>query len=133
MENEAETQLLSPKGTFPAKVAKVIDNYKLVINRGEKNGIREKQKMLVYRIDEEIRDPDTGESLGNLELVIGTGKIIFVQENMAILESDKIFRPKPMESTFSPKTYDELVKNEIIPPRLLPFDNPQLGDQVKPI
>lgn len=35
MENVTEKPILSPKGTFPAKVVKVIDDYKLVINRGE--------------------------------------------------------------------------------------------------
>ena len=69
MENVTETPLLSPKGTFPAAVVKVIDDYKLVMNRGEQNGIREGQRMMVYRIDdEEILDPHTGESLGFLEL-----------------------------------------------------------------
>ena len=34
MENVAEKPILSPKGTFPATVVKVIVDYKLVINRG---------------------------------------------------------------------------------------------------
>lgn len=81
MENVAEKPILSPKGTFPAKVVKVIDDYKLVINRGEISGIREGQRMLVYNTsEEEIKDPQTGESLGYLDLVRGTGTIIFVQE-----------------------------------------------------
>jgi hypothetical protein len=90
MENVTETPLLSPKGTFPATVAKVIDEYQLVINRGENSGIKEGQRMLVYNTsDEEIKDPHTGESLGYLELVRGTGTIIFVQDKIAILKSDK--------------------------------------------
>jgi hypothetical protein len=133
MENKAETQLLSPKGTFPAAVAKVIDDCKVVINRGLSNGIRESQRMLIYRIDEEIKDPDTGESLGNLELVIGTGKVIFVQEKIAILESDNIVRTKPNEGLFAPTLYDQAVKNGLIEPTPRPFDHPQVGDRVKPI
>ncbi len=69
-ENVTETTLLSPKGTFPAKVVKVIDDYKLVMNRGEISGIRKGQRMMVYPIDdEEILDAHTGESLGYLDLV----------------------------------------------------------------
>ncbi len=69
-ENVTETPLLSPKGTFPAKVVKVIDDYKLVMNRGEISGIRKGQRMMVYPIDdEEILDAHTGESLGYLDLV----------------------------------------------------------------
>ena len=53
--------VLAKKGTFPATVAKVIDDYKLVINRGLEHGIREGQRMLVYPMsDEEIKDPNTG-------------------------------------------------------------------------
>jgi hypothetical protein len=90
MENVTETPLLSPKGTFPATVAKVIDEYQLVINKGENSGIKEGQRMLVYNTsEEEIKDPHTGESLGYLELVRGTGTIIFVQDKIAILKSDK--------------------------------------------
>jgi len=60
MENVTETPILSPKGTFPATVVKVIDDYKLVINRGEISGIREGQRMLVYNTsEEEIKDPQT--------------------------------------------------------------------------
>ncbi|AKE66303.1 hypothetical protein MYAER_3977 [Microcystis aeruginosa NIES-2549] len=55
MENVTETPILSPKGTFPATVVKVIDDYKLVMNRGEQNGIREGQRMMVYReVQEEL-------------------------------------------------------------------------------
>jgi hypothetical protein len=48
MENTTEAPVLSPKETFPAKVARVIDQYKLVINKGSIDGIRESQRMLVY-------------------------------------------------------------------------------------
>lgn len=92
MTNTTDAPVLGKKGTFPATVAKVIDNYKLVINRGSENGIREGQRMLVYGIsDEDIKDPRTGESLGYLELVRGTGKIISVQEKMSF-ENERILR-----------------------------------------
>jgi hypothetical protein len=118
MENATQTQILSPKGTFPASVAQVIDNYKLVINRGKKNGIREGQRMLVYRLsDEKIVDPDTGRLLGYLELVRGTGRIISIQEKMSILESD----------SYLPNINIFISKNR------LQFDNPKVGDKVKPI
>ena len=113
MQNVTEAPLLSPKGTFPATVVKVIDHYKLAINRGKHNVIRQGQRMMVYYIDdEEILDPNTGESLGSLELVRGTGRVIFVQDKISIIESDKII--------------DKLGKR-------LPFENPQVGDLVKPI
>lgn len=122
MENSTNAPVLEKKGTFPATVAKIIDDYKLVINKGSEDGIREGQRMLVYRVDDEdIKDPETGESLGYLELPIGTGKIIFIQEKLSILESDRLQHlSKILESllTENPK---------------LPFEHPKIGDQVKPI
>jgi hypothetical protein len=129
MENTTEAPVLSPKGTFPAKVAKVIDQYKLVINKGSIDGIRESQRMLVYYIDnEEIKDPDTGKSLGYLEFVRGTGKIIFVKEEYSILESDSIY-PK----YFPPSPLFSFSSDILKAGTLKPFDKPQVGDLVKPI
>ncbi|TRT86284.1 MAG: hypothetical protein EWV82_05875 [Microcystis aeruginosa Ma_AC_P_19900807_S299] len=168
MENVTETPLLSPKGTFPATVVKVIDDYKLVMNRGEQNGIREGQRMMVYRIDdEEILDPHTGESLGFLELVRGTGRIIFVQDKISIIESDKkpdidlnklsyliveyLHKPRDLSELsyippLTPSGIEYLAKKELQSTRerelksmidklgkRLPFENPQVGDLVKPI
>ena len=108
MENVTETPILSPKGTFPATVAKVIDNYKLAMNRGEQNGIREGQRMMVYHIsNEDIKDPNTGESLGFLELVKGTGRVIFVQDKISIIETDQ------------KKTYRKSVKSISVTTQLL--------------
>jgi hypothetical protein len=133
MENVTETPILSPKGTFPATVAKVIDDYKLVMNRGEQNGIREGQRMMVYRIDdEEILDPHTGESLGFLELVRGTGRVIFVQDKISIIETDrkKTYRKRIENPPLGLSSYkSEVVESD----ELKPFDNAQVGDLVKPI
>lgn len=132
MDSTQNKPLLSPKGTFPATVAKVIDDYKLVINRGSENGIKEGQRMLVYCVsDEDIKDPETGESLGFLELVRGTGKIIFIQEKMSIIESDKVKRIPPKNNYIDPlQSFTEQVFGKEIK---LPFDNPQIGDKIKPI
>lgn len=145
MEEHLSAPTIAKKGTFPAKVARVIDPYKLVINRGSIHGIRESQRMLVYCVDdEEIKDPDTGKSLGFLELVRGSGRIIFIQEEISILESDRIFegyRKIPispfvgsyLSSQFSKiQDYNESL-GEALKGTLKPFDNPQVGDLVKPI
>ena len=133
MENVAEKPILSPKGTFPAKVVKVIDDYKLVMNRGEQNGIREGQRMMVYHIsNEDIKDPNTGESLGFLELVKGTGRVIFVQDKISIIETDqkKTYRKRIENTPFALSSYkSEVVESD----ELKPFDNAQVGDLVKPI
>ena len=72
------------------KVVEIIDDgMKLVINAGAGTGIEPGQRYLVYALsDYEIMDPDTGKSLGFLELVRGTGKVTHVQEAMSTIESD---------------------------------------------
>jgi len=134
LETTSKIPLESPKGTFPAKVAKIIDDSKLVINRGKADGIREAQRVLVYCVDnEEIKDPDTGKSLGFLELVKGTGKIVSVQENFATIQSDQ---EKNYTREFK-SPYSDIIlmrgREVIHESRIIPFDNPQVGDLVKPI
>jgi hypothetical protein len=164
MQNVTDTPLLSPKETFPATVAEVIDNFKLVINRGSINGLIKGERMLVYGLsNEEIIDPDTVEPLGYLELVRGTGKIIFIQDRISILESDnlpsshrilqgiydyidaRLKIPSPAEylselheniiarDSFRDKVIKNVVNELITNLSPLSFENPQVGDKVKPI
>ncbi len=133
MDSTQNKPLLSPKGTFPATVAKVIDDSKLVINRGSENGIKEGQRMLVYCVsDEDIKDPNTGESLGFLELVRGTGKIIFVQDKLSILESDKQ-QIVPISYNYPSSSFSHFTEKTIHEKHIIPFEKPQVGDLVKPI
>lgn len=123
--------------TFPATVVKVIDEYKVVINRGALHNIKPGQRFLIYRLeDEEIKDPVTGESLGYLEIVKGTGKVTHIQERMSTIETDRreilekrIIRRKPSALFFSGQ------EEEIITPSgdIMPFENPKVGDKAKPI
>jgi len=69
------------------KVAKVIDEKSLVINRGSNDGIKKGDKFIIYHIGEEITDPDTGESLGSLEIISGTGIVTNVQDRISTIVS----------------------------------------------
>lgn len=62
------------------KVIKVIDEYKLVINRGSNDGVTMGDRYLIYRLGEQMIDPDTHEDLGTLEIVCGEGKPEHIQE-----------------------------------------------------
>ena len=119
------------------KVVEIIDDgMKLVINAGAGAGIEPGQRYLVYALsDYEIMDPDTGKSLGFLELVRGTGKVTHVQESMSTIESDvyerapetKIVR-KRSQFSLSPTIEEETVSRIHVP-----FENPEVGDFVKRI
>lgn len=120
---------------FPALVVKVISDYTLTINRGWDHNIKTGDRFLVYAIDpEELIDPETGESLGHLEIIRGTGVATHVQQKMTTIESDRhttkgrtIRRQNAMFAGIGSEIIEEPEK------QLLPFDLPELGDKVKPI
>jgi hypothetical protein len=71
-------------------VVRVIDEFSVVLNIGSDEGITEGDKFLVYYIaPDEILDPVTGESLGNLEIVRGSGSVIHVQDKMCTIKSNR--------------------------------------------
>lgn len=120
------------------KVVSVINDFKVAINAGFKQGIKVGQKFLLYSLsDQEIIDPDTKESLGFLEIVKGTGTVIHVQEKMCTIEScdykalPKTIRrkyPKSLGYSMLPDSYEEESESERAQ---LPFDGPVVGDLVK--
>ncbi|MCA2642831.1 MULTISPECIES: hypothetical protein [unclassified Microcystis] len=80
------TVLLSPKGTFPAKIIDIISPYQLVMNRGKQNNIQVGWRVLVY-------EPTTEEIQGrweSLEILKGRGRVISVEENEATIKLDCI-------------------------------------------
>lgn len=124
------------------------DGFTVVLNKGEKDGIKVGQRYQIYGIGEEIKDPDTQETLGRLEVIRGTGKVTHVQDRMATVNSDmkgptkrKITKPPTFEQLrpygvgglarmFGPApTTGEI--EEIIPPESLYFDSPQEGDYAR--
>lgn len=93
--------------TFPATVVSIINRYKLAINRGTIHGLKEGQRVLVYRMsEEELRDPNSGESLGYLEIVKGKGRIIHVQEKSLLLN--------PIKSSFGGWLLNEQVYTVLV-------------------
>ena len=123
---------------FPASVARILDNYTVVINRGSEHGIRKSQRFQIYIYsEEEIIDPENGESLGRLEIVKGTGKVIHIQPKMATLKSteESVTTERKIVKNLSPLSVFGMGGEETITPttKRLPFDKPKVGDKVKPI
>jgi hypothetical protein len=123
---------------FPATVVFVLDNDKKVtINRGSENGVKKGDRFLIYAIGEELFDPDTNESLGELEIVKGTGRVIHVQQKMATIESDNLSAPNKTVTKKKSSPFiavagyeEEVISGER---ETLPFDDPVKGDKAKPI
>ncbi|MDU7947829.1 MAG: hypothetical protein E7J31_05270 [Clostridium sp.] len=115
------------------KVVEILEQTKIVINAGSNHGIRDNQRFLIYSLDgKEIIDPDTGKSLGHLEVVKGTGTATFVHENMCTVTSDMYSKYDPLSAT----TDSNLVPvniSKIGTKTHLPFNDIKIGDFVKPI
>lgn len=119
-------------------VAKVKNDFSLVINIGSEDGIKKGDKFLVYHVEtEEMKDPITGESLGYLETVRGTGEAVHVQPKMTTIESNR--KEKPRKVVTRHGTGVNILSSlmgetvEYPEPESAPFDNPQVGDKVKKI
>ncbi len=107
------------------KVISIIDDYRIVINKGLDDGVTMQAKFLVYRLGNNMVDPDTGENLGVLEIVCGEGKPEHIQEKITtlrtsktIIKKSKTIKKSPYGGLFgeSEETYDpELIE--------VPFDN----------
>ena len=58
------------KKTIEGKVAKILDEYSIVINVGRDNGVVDGMVFVVFvPSDDEVKDPDSGEVMGKLEHV----------------------------------------------------------------
>lgn len=122
------------------KVVHIQDEYNLSLNIGSNDGVKIGDKFLIYTLsDQEIIDPDTEESLGHLELVKGTGKVIHLQPKLCSIQSDTFktpFETKVVRKPVNPfvalgeTKIEEITKSE---PQRQPFDSVKINDLAKPI
>ncbi|WP_289088248.1 hypothetical protein [uncultured Veillonella sp.] len=121
------------------KVVKIQDKYTLVLNIGSDDHVREGQLFLIYRLGEEIFDPDTNESLGHLEIVSGIGKVTHLQPKMCTITSNTFTTPVlketikeiPHNSLFIDVARKE--RSIFTPKDVIPFNKPAVGDYARPI
>jgi hypothetical protein len=72
---------------YPIEVVKVLAKNMAIINRGE-NSIKVGQKLTFYLKGEELIDKQSGESLGALEVKIGSGRIIDANPKYSTVKLD---------------------------------------------
>jgi hypothetical protein len=65
------------------KVAKIMDEYTVVINRGSEHRVEEDMRFVIYEPGDEIKDPDTDKSLGKFEHVKAKVEVVNVQEKFS--------------------------------------------------
>ncbi len=119
----------------------------VVINRGSADGVNVGDRFLVFGVGPMINDPDTGEHLGQLELVRGRGEAVHVQEHLTTIRSIERRTERPAKRLVheGPRrimaglinnAYPRIgtvIEEELAPEVIVPFDHLSLGDQAKPI
>lgn len=121
------------------KIAKIIDDYTIVINAGTNQNLKENQRFLIFSLDgEDVFDPDTNEFLGKLEVTKGTGQATSVQEKMCTIKSDMTrFATSADVTNYSLlnvlSTFNEANPLKIGDELLVAFKSPQKGDLIKPV
>ena len=69
------------------KIAKIIDDYQVVVNAGSNDLIHDDDCLEVYQPGQEVTDPDTGESLGTLDFVKAKLRVVNVFPKMCVCEN----------------------------------------------
>jgi len=72
---------------YPIEIIKIMGGNVAVLNRGE-GSINKGESYAVFMTGEELKDKQSGESLGAVEIDIGTGKVIDVKPKFSYLKMD---------------------------------------------
>ena len=89
------------------QIAKVLNPYTVVINRGKMDGVEEDMRFVIYKLGDDIIDPETGDSLGELEYVKAKVKITYVAEKYSIAETyEQELRSSPFGNIMASGLYE---------------------------
>ena len=97
---------------FPMRVVRRDGNL-LVLNRGE-GSIAQGEQLSVFVLGEELRDPQSGESLGRMENHVATGTVIEVKPTYSVL--------RLTSSLSTAETSELLVRSQIVKDAPVPPD-----------
>lgn len=71
--------------TVEGKIAKVLGNNEVVLNRGREHGVRPGMMFEIFAPEgDEVWDPDTGETLGTVEDVKAKAEVTEVKEKLSV-------------------------------------------------
>lgn len=118
------------------RVVEILTNTKLILNCGKDVGIRNGNKFLIYGLSKILIDPETGENLGQAEIIRGEGQVVHIQDKLCTIESclydsgsSRVIKKSQPISIFSGGTTTE---EEVIGERRLKiFEDVQIGDYAR--
>ncbi len=87
--------------TIEGKVAKILDEYSIVINVGRNDGVTEGMVFVIFtQSSDEIKDPDSSETLGTLENVKDYVSAAHIQDKFTTCVAKEVKRiPEEGESS----------------------------------
>ena len=68
-------------------VARIFSPRHVALSAGAQNGVKEGMVFVIYALGDPIADPQTGESLGQLEIVKGRVRVFYVQDKVCQAET----------------------------------------------
>ena len=71
-------------------VIAIIDQYRVLLNVGTRNGVRQGMKFMIYTVEKNVKDPITGQELGDLFITKAEVIVVSAQEKMSVAESPEI-------------------------------------------
>lgn len=102
------------------RVVDILSESQIVLNAGINDGIEIDEEFIIYGLSEkDIIDPETYENLGKLEIYRGTGKVIYVQSTMCIVQALSTSLISRFQSSLIGESYGE-------------FNNAKVNDYAKP-
>jgi hypothetical protein len=72
------------------KVIRIFSETSLLVNLGKNDGVERGKRLAVIERAGDVKDPDTGESLGELELVKTELVAVYVQDRMSTLKTESL-------------------------------------------
>ena len=65
-------------------IAKIVDDKTVIVNRGASDGVRDGMKFAIFVAGEDVKDPESGKSLGAWEVVKGHVRASHVQDKLSV-------------------------------------------------
>jgi hypothetical protein len=87
--------------SITGRIARILDASQLVLNIGATDGVTEGMAFVIYEPGEEITDPETGDTLGTLEIVKGNLFAAHVQDRITLAKTPSVSRPEAPPSVLS--------------------------------
>lgn len=126
------------KKAIEGRIIKIVDEFTVVIDKGKKDGVEERDRFIIYDEGDEIFDLE-GNSLGKLEIVKGKVRVQHVQEKFSVCKGykEKFIRRSPsayqsLISSMSVFSNFE-VEEELIPLDIDEKDTSALNTEPKPV